>query len=59
VVRVKVLDAPGGARLKPEYDDVLAAARLADRPAADIVKEVQRLAEQQVTQGTASPTTDN
>lgn len=58
-VRVKVLDAPGGARLKPEHDDVVAAARQSGRPAADIVREVQQQAEAQVARRGASPSTDN
>ena len=59
VVRVKVLEAPGGARVKPEYDDVIAAARRAGRPAAAIVREVQQLAEDRVAGGQPSPSTDN
>jgi uncharacterized protein (DUF111 family) len=58
-VRVKVLDAPGGARYKPEYDDVVAAARQSGRPAADIVRDVQQQAEAQVARHGASPLTDN
>jgi pyridinium-3,5-bisthiocarboxylic acid mononucleotide nickel chelatase len=41
VVRVKVLQAPGGARVKPEFDDVSAAARRLGRPAHEIAREVQ------------------
>lgn len=59
VVRVKVLDAPGGARVKPEYDDVIAAARRAGRPAAAIAREVQQLAEDRVAGGPPPPSTDN
>lgn len=40
-VRVKILDAPGGPRVKPEYDDVRAAARKLGRPAHEISREVQ------------------
>ncbi len=58
-VRVKVLDAPGGARVKAEYDDVVAAARQAGRPTAEIVREVQHEAEQRVAREVASPLTDN
>lgn len=58
-VRVKVLDAPGGARVKPEYDDVVAAAQHAGRPTADIVREVQQQAEERVARDVASPLTDN
>jgi len=58
-VRVKVLDAPGGARVKPEYDDVVAAARDTGRPAADIVREVQQQAEARVARDATSSMTDN
>ena len=58
-VRVKVLEAPGGARVKPEYDDVVAAARLAGRPTADIVREVQQQAEARVAREVAAPVTDH
>lgn len=58
-VRVKVLEAPGGARVKPEYDDVVAAARRAGRPAADIVREVQQQAEARVAREVAAPVTDH
>jgi hypothetical protein len=40
-IRVKVLEAPGGARVKPEYDDVRAAAQQLGRPAHEIAREVQ------------------
>lgn len=58
-VRVKVLDAPGGARMKPEYDDVVAAARQSGRPTADIVREVQQQAADRVARDVASSSTDN
>lgn len=58
-VRVKVLDAPGGARVKPEYDDVMAAARQAGRPAADIAREVQQQAADRVAREHAPPQTAN
>ncbi len=58
-VRVKVLEAPGGARVKPEYDDVVAAARRAGRPTADIVREVQQQAEARVAREVAAPVTDH
>jgi uncharacterized protein (DUF111 family) len=58
-VRVKVLDAPGGARVKPEYDDVVAAARRAGRPTADVVREVQQQAEARVAREVAAPVTDH
>ena len=57
--RAKVLEAPGGARVKPEYDDVVAAARLAGRPTADIVREVQQQAEARVAREVAAPVTDH
>jgi uncharacterized protein (TIGR00299 family) protein len=40
-VRVKILEAPGGLRAKPEFDDVSAAARRLGRPALEISREVQ------------------
>src|SRR5436853_3171759 len=48
-VRVKVLEQPdaggGGVRLKPEYDDVLAAARALGRPPLEIARAAERDAE--------------
>jgi uncharacterized protein (DUF111 family) len=44
-VRVKVVEGPGGPRAKPEYDDVDAAARRLGRPAHEIAREVQALAQ--------------
>jgi uncharacterized protein (TIGR00299 family) protein len=46
-VRVKVLDQPdgGAVRLKPEYDDVLAAAEALGRPPLEVARAVQRDAE--------------
>ena len=43
-VRVKVLDG-GGVRVKPEYDDVLAAAKALGRPPIDVARAVERDAE--------------
>src|SRR5207237_1279992 len=45
--RVKVLEQPdaGGVRVKPEYDDVLAAARALGRPPLEIARAVERDAE--------------
>jgi hypothetical protein len=43
-VRVKVLDG-GSVRVKPEYDDVLAAAQALGRPPLDVAREVERDAE--------------
>lgn len=37
-VRVKVLDAPGGLRAKPEYEDVAAVARRTGRPAHEVAR---------------------
>lgn len=45
-IRVKVLNAPGGPRLKPECDDVQEAARRLGRPAHEVAREVRRLAQQ-------------
>ncbi len=49
-VRVKVLDPPdgGAVRLKPEYDDVLAAAEALGRPPLEVARAVQRDAEAMV-----------
>ncbi len=46
-VRVKVLEHPGadGVRVKPEYDDVLAAARVLGRPPLEVARLAQRDAE--------------
>lgn len=49
-VRVKVLERPDGVRVKPEYEDVLAAARRLDRPPLDVAREAQREAEALVAQ---------
>ena len=40
-VRVKVLDGPGGPKVKPEYDDVAALARELGRPMQDVALEVR------------------
>ncbi len=58
-VRIKVLDAPGGARVKAEYDDVVSAALQAGRTTADVVREVQQQAEARVAREVAAPLTDN
>src|SRR5207237_188722 len=46
-VRVKVLEQPGadGVRVKPEYEDVLAAARALGRPPLEVARVAQRDAE--------------
>lgn len=43
-VRVKVLDGPGGTRVKPEFEDVARVAARTGRPAIDVAKEMQRAA---------------
>lgn len=40
-VRVKVLDAPDGPRLKPEYDDVAALARRTGRAAHEVARDLR------------------
>ena len=42
VVRVKVVEQPEGVRVKPEYDDVLAAAHALGRPPLDVARDVER-----------------
>lgn len=44
-VRIKVWEAPGGRRLKAEFDDVDAAATKLGRPALEIAREAERRAE--------------
>ncbi|MDQ3137110.1 MAG: nickel pincer cofactor biosynthesis protein LarC [Gemmatimonadota bacterium] len=43
-VRVKVLDAPDGLRLKPEYDDVVALARRTGQPAHEVARDLRERA---------------
>ncbi len=43
-VRVKVLDAPDGPRVKPEYDDVAAVARRTGRPAHEVARDLHQRA---------------
>ena len=43
-VRVKVLDAPDGPRVKPEYDDVAAVASKTGRPAHEVARDLQNRA---------------
>jgi pyridinium-3,5-bisthiocarboxylic acid mononucleotide nickel chelatase len=40
-VRVKVLDAPDGPRMKPEYEDVAALARRTGRPAHEVARDLR------------------
>jgi len=40
-VRVKVLDAPDGLRMKPEYDDVAALARRTGQPAHEVARDLR------------------
>jgi uncharacterized protein (TIGR00299 family) protein len=59
-VRVKILDAPGGPRAKPEYEDIRAAARQLGRPAHEVAREVQQRALALVTgPAGAAPQTPN
>lgn len=51
-VRVKVLDG-GNVRVKPEYDDVLAAAKALGRPPIDVARAVERDAEALIAKGKA------
>ena len=44
-VRVKVLEQPEGIRVKPEYDDVLAAAEALGKPVIEVARAVERDAE--------------
>jgi hypothetical protein len=41
---VKVLDGPGGPRAKPEYDDVVAAARRSGQPLHELARDLQNRA---------------
>ena len=43
-MRVKVLDAPDGPRVKPEYDDVAAVARRTGRPAHEVARDLHQRA---------------
>jgi uncharacterized protein (DUF111 family) len=38
---VKVLEAPDGPRMKPEYDDVAALARRTGRPAHEVARDLR------------------
>ena len=43
-VRVKILDAPDGPRVKPEFDDVAAVALRTGRPAHEVARDLQQRA---------------
>ena len=43
-VRVKVLDGPGGLRMKPEYEDVAALARRTGQPAHEVARDLRNRA---------------
>lgn len=59
-VRVKVLDAPDGPRVKPEYDDVAAVARRTGRPAHEVARDLRERALRQVSSTAAArPLTSN
>ncbi|HEY8258787.1 MAG TPA: nickel pincer cofactor biosynthesis protein LarC [Gemmatimonadales bacterium] len=59
-VRVKVLDAPDGPRVKPEYDDVAAVAKRTGRPAHEVARDLRERALRQVSpEGAARPLTSN
>jgi len=53
-VRVKVLEQADGVRLKPEYEDVLAAATALGRPPIEVARAVQRDAEALLTRNKES-----
>ncbi len=50
VVRTKVLEGPAGARLKPEFDDVIKAAAALRLPAVEVARRAQIAAEAAVTE---------
>jgi uncharacterized protein (TIGR00299 family) protein len=59
-VRVKVLDAPDGPRVKPEYDDVAAVASRTGRPAHEVARDLHNRALRLVSpEVTARPVTPN
>jgi pyridinium-3,5-bisthiocarboxylic acid mononucleotide nickel chelatase len=59
-VRVKVLDAPDGPRLKPEYEDVAAVARRTGRPAHEVARDLHQRARRLVSpDGAAEAVTPN
>ena len=59
-VRVKVLDAPDGPRVKPEYDDIAAVATRTGRPAHEVARDLQSRALRLVSPDSAArPLTPN
>ena len=54
-VRIKTVDAPGGRRDKPEYDDVVAEARRTGRPAHTIARELYEQAGRQARASAGRP----
>ncbi len=53
VVQVKVLETPGGPRVKAEFDDVRAAAARLGRPALDLARDIESRARALVADGAA------
>ena len=53
VVRAKVLEGPGGMRLKPEFDDVIKAAAALKLPAIEVARLAQQAAETAINNGTS------
>jgi pyridinium-3,5-bisthiocarboxylic acid mononucleotide nickel chelatase len=58
-VRVKVLDAPDGPRVKPEYEDVAALARRTGRPAYEVARDLQSRALRLVSTEHSGPSAPN
>lgn len=58
-VRVKVVEGPGGTRVKPEFEDVARAARRVGRPAVEVAREVQQRAQDRVAGESCAPLTAN
>ncbi len=58
-VRIKTLLGPGGPRVKPEFDDVLALARRAGQPAHEISRRLQEEAARLVRPGTPRSAAEN
>lgn len=50
-IRIKVLEAPGGLRIKPEYQDVVRAAERLNKPALSVAREAARLADAAIKDG--------